>query len=128
MSTQKEIEIFLAKYPPDVRELAFETARMLESALPGAQATVDEPAKLLGYSYGPGYQGVVCTLLVSKSGVKIGVFEGAKLPDPRQLMKGEGKVHRHVPITTIGDLKLPGLKPLLRAALAACRERNKGAI
>ena len=93
--------------------------------LPGAEEILDESAKLLGYGYGPGYKGLVCTLLLSKNGIKLGISHGSELPDPKQLMQGSGKVHRHVPLRTSADLKQPGLKPLLKAALAAWKHRNE---
>jgi hypothetical protein len=74
---------------------------------------------------GPGYKGLVCTLLLSKTGVKIGIARGSELPDPKPLMQGSGKVHRHVQLQTIADLKQPGLKPLLKAALSAWKKRNE---
>jgi hypothetical protein len=40
-------------------------------------------------------------------------------------MQGSGKVHRHVQLRTNNDLKQPGLKPLLEAALAAWKKRNE---
>jgi len=98
---------------------------LLAEALPGATETLDGSAKLLAYGYGPGYKGLVCTLLLSQTGVKLGISRGSKLPDPKQLMQGSGKVHRHVQLRTTADLKQPGLKPLLKAALAAWKKRNK---
>jgi hypothetical protein len=40
-------------------------------------------------------------------------------------MQGSGKVHRHVQLQTIADLKQPGLKSLLEAALSAWKKRNE---
>jgi hypothetical protein len=40
-------------------------------------------------------------------------------------MQGSGKVHRDVRLQTIVDLKQPGLKSLLKAALSAWRKRNE---
>jgi hypothetical protein len=85
---------------------------------------VDGTANLLGYQYGPGYRGLVCTLMLSKTGVKLGIVRGAELPDPKGLLTGSGKVHRHVPLRRVADLEQPGLKPLLKAALQAWRRRN----
>ena len=115
----------MASYPPEVRGLALAARDFVATALPGAEETLDETAKVIGYGYGPGYKGVVCTLLLSKTGVKLGIAHGAALPDPRQLMQGEGKVHRHVPLRTTSDLKQPGLKALLKAALAAWKDRRE---
>ena len=125
MPNQSDIEKFLTGYAAEVRGLALAARDFLAAALPGAEETLDETAKVIGYGYGPGYKGVVCTLLLSKTGVKLGIAHGASLPDPRQLMQGEGKVHRHVPLRTTSDLKQPGLKALLKAALAAWKDRRE---
>ena len=125
MPNAKDIESFLAPYPPEVRDLALAARDFLAKALPGAEEILDESAKLLGYGYGPGYKGLLCTLLLSKNGLKLGISHGSELPDPKQLMQGSGKVHRHVQLQTIADLKQSGLKPLLKAALSAWKKRNE---
>ena len=119
------IEALLAPYPPDVRDVALAARAFLAEVLPGAEETLDESAKLLGYGYGPGYNGLVCALLLSKTGVKLGIARGSELPDPKRLMQRSGKVHRHVQLRTTADLKQSGLKALLKAALAACKKRNE---
>src|SRR5262245_6150042 len=124
MRPQTNIDTFIAAYPPEVRVLIGATRKVLAEAFPGAAETLDESARLLGYSYGPGYKGVVCTLILSRTGVKIGVVRGSELPDPKGLLEGSGKVHRHVALKSPTDLKRPGLKPLLKAALAAWKARN----
>jgi hypothetical protein len=124
MSTSLSVDAFLAAYPEQVRETASAARRLLKAALPGVAETMDESAKLLGYSYGPGYKGDVCTLIMSQTGVKLGIVRGAELPDPRHLMAGTGKVHRHVQLRSVEDVRRPGLNQLLKAALAAWRKRN----
>jgi hypothetical protein len=119
-----EADAFLEAYPDGVRELADAARKALAKALPGAAEGVDKPAKMLRYSYGPGYKGLVCTLLMSKTGVKVGIFRGSELPDPAGLMQGAGKVHRHVQLRTAADLERPELKQLLAAALVAFRART----
>ena len=118
-----DIDVFLAAYPDGVRKLAAAARKALAKALPGAVEGVDKPAKMLRYSYGPGYKGLVCTLFMSKTGVKLGIFRGAELPDPAGLMQGAGKVHRHVELRTDVDLERPELNRLLAAALAAWQQR-----
>jgi len=114
MRDAKDIESFLAQYPPEVSDLALAARDFLAKALPGAEETLDESAKLLGYGYGPGYKGLLCTLLLSKNGIKLAISHGSELPDPKQLMQASGKVHRHVQLRTNNDLKQPGLKRYLR--------------
>ena len=124
MSTS-HIDAFLSAYPAQVQETASAARRLLKEMLPGVAETVDESAKLLGYSYGPGYKGLLFTLIMSQTGVKLGIFRGSELPDPKHLMAGAGKVHRHVQLRSAADIKQPGLKPLMKAALSAWRKRNR---
>jgi hypothetical protein len=118
------LEALLQPYPAEVRTLARAARRWVRLSVPGLDETVDAKARLLGYGYGSGYRGMVCTLILSKGGVKLGLFRGAELPDPTGLLEGSGKVHRHVPLVDAADLRRPGLKPLLRAAARAARART----
>jgi len=121
----KAISNALAGYPDDVEVLALRARDLVLNTLPGASEELDTTGKLIGYGLGPGYTGTVCTLIMSKKGVKIGIVRGATLPDPHGLMGGAGSVHRHVDVRTLADLAQPGLKPLLKTALAAWKERNQ---
>jgi hypothetical protein len=125
MQDKSAIETFLATYPAEVRDLAHAARRMLEEALPNMEETLDESARVIGFGYGPGYKNCVCTLIMSQKGVKIGIAYGATMPDPKKLLRGSGKVHRHVELKSIADLNQPGLKPLVKATLAAWKARTK---
>jgi hypothetical protein len=124
MRSTRKVDTFLVNYPEPVRETIRAAREFLARMLPNAQESVDRSAKLIGYSYGPGYKGLVCTLILSKSGVKLGVARGAELPDPNHLMAGSGKVHRHVQLHSAADLARTGLEQLLKDAVSAWRKRN----
>ncbi len=126
MSASQTVEAFLTTYPEHVRDTASAARQLVKGLLPGISETVDPSAKLLGYSYGPGYKEVVFTLIMSKTGVKLGIVRGSELPDPKHLMAGAGKVHRHVQLRSVDDLKRPGTYQLLKSAVAAWHERNGG--
>jgi hypothetical protein len=117
------IGTLLGAYPEDVQKLARQARKTLREWLPNAVEGVDTSARMFAYSYGPGYKGMVCTLLLSKSGVKLGLVGGAALADPRGLLAGAGKVHRHVQLRAVGDLQQAGLKQLVLGASAACQKR-----
>jgi hypothetical protein len=85
---------------------------------------VDTTARLIAYTCGQGYAGMVCTLIPSRTEVKLGFYRGVDLPDPRHVLEGTGKLHRHVRLRMAADLKKPGLKALLKAAQAAWKHRN----
>lgn len=127
MTPTTEIEKLLAGYPEQVREIAAAARALLKSVLPDVEESADVSAKLIGYGYGPGYKASVCTLILSQKEVKLGVVFGASLPDPKKLMTGAGKVHRHVPLRGPADLERPGLKGLLKAALKAQLARSSQA-
>jgi hypothetical protein len=110
--------------PESVRSLARAARQFLLQALPEAQETIDGSASLVGYGYGRGYKGLVCTLLLSKTGVKLGLAHGAALPDPGHLLEGTGKVHKFVQVRNAGDLRKPDLKALIRAASFAAQQRS----
>jgi len=113
----------LTAYPEKVQTLAREARKLVRAWLPRVKEGEDQAAHMFAYSYGPGYKGVVCTLMLSKTGVKLGIAFGASLPDRHKLLRGEGKVHRHVPLKTIEDLQQPGVRELVAAASDACEQR-----
>ena len=118
-----EADILIGQYDPEIQRLIHAARRTLRVAFPGATETSDPQAHLLGYGYGPGYKGTVATLILSKTGVKIGIPYGSSLPDPTHLVAGEGKVHRHVAIKEPVELEVPALMALLKKAFSAWETR-----
>jgi hypothetical protein len=57
--------------------------------------------------------------------VNLGFNFGALLPDPHGLLRGDGKMIRHVRIAHLADLETPGVRELVRDALAQA-ERPEG--
>ena len=119
-----EADLLIGQYDPEIQKLIHAARHTLRVAFPGASETADQRARLLGYGYGPGYKGTVATLILSKTGVKIGIPFGSSLPDPTHLLAGAGKVHRHVAIEEPAELKAPALRTLLKKALSAWKRRT----
>ena len=119
--TLKEL---LAPYPREVQSLARAARALMMDVLPKVKETVDPTGPYITYAYEPGYKDVVSYITVSKQGVKLGVARGASLPDPKKLLQGSGKSNRHVVIKTPDDLETPGLRQLVRAALAAWKRER----
>lgn len=125
MAATRTVENLLRSYPSDVQALALGARRLIGQLLPKVEESVDSSAPVVGYGYGPGYRGMVCTLILSKSGVKLGLVRGAELEDPRGLLEGSGKVHRYVQLHALADLRKAGLKQLIKAAYGAWQARNE---
>ena len=125
-STAKKnaVEEFFAGYPHSVAQLASALRALILQSIPGAQEILDGSARVVGYGLGTGYKKTVRAIIMSKKGVKLGLADGALLADPKGLLAGAGKRHRHVAFETLADLKRPGVKPLLEACYAAWRART----
>ena len=114
----------IAPYPPQVQVLAQATRAFMLELLPKVTETVDSTGPYITYGYASGYDGVVSYITVNQKGVKLGVAGGISLPDPKGLLQGSGKSNRHVVITTPADLRVAGLRQLVRAALARWKKEH----
>lgn len=119
----RTFEELLASYSRQVQTLARRTRALVLELVPDAEESVDGSGPYIGYGYGSGYKGTICTIIVSKTGVKLGLVRGATLPDPKRLLEGSGKVHRHLLVNTADDLRKPGVRQLVLAAVSAWRKR-----
>lgn len=114
----RSFEAAVAPYGPDVQALAFVARRTLTDLLPGATEIVDSAAAVVSYGYGTGYKGMICTLILSKAGVKLGIVNGAKLSDPDNVLEERGKAHKYIPLRTAEDLTRPAVHRLIAEARA----------
>jgi hypothetical protein len=125
--TDQAIDDLLQLYPPEVRELALATRAFLLRLIPKAIETVDVKSKVIGIGFGTGYKDLICTLILAKGWVTLGIARGAGLPDPDKLLEGSGKVHRHVKLKSESDLKSPALAALVKASLANWKSKRESA-
>ncbi|HKP36014.1 MAG TPA: DUF1801 domain-containing protein [Pyrinomonadaceae bacterium] len=112
-----EFDDLLSAYPDTVQETARAARKFILETVPQALEMVDAPARVIGYGQSANYKDLICTIILSKSGVKLGIVGGAALPDPNGLMEGAGKKHRYVVLDTAADLKRPGLKQLIKGVV-----------
>jgi hypothetical protein len=117
----------LSTHSDSVRRLAQSTRRLLREWLPSVEETIDSSGPYAFYGYSPGYKGMICSIIVSKSGVKLGLVDAIDLDDPHKLLEGAGKRHRHIVIEEPADLQKPGVRELVRANAAAWRDRQSKA-
>jgi hypothetical protein len=124
-NASRTFEELVRSYPADVEALASAARQSLRKWLPRVEESVDATIALIGYGYGPGYRGVVCTLILSKSGVKLGLVRGSELADPHGLLEGSGKVHKYIQLRAASDLRKPGVRELVKATHVAWKERTQ---
>ena len=114
---QDNVNNFLSHYSDEVRTNAEKVREVLLSILPGITEQVDLPAKMIAYCYRQKYSDMVCVIIPSKKGLKLGFSRGIELPDPDKLLEGTGKISRYIVIASEKQIKSAALKKLIVSAL-----------
>ena len=116
----------LGRYSEAVQKLALAARQLILEEAPEAGEFVYEVytiADHFGFTERPSDAFVFTT--THAKWVNLGFNFGAALPDPHELLRGDGKLIRHVRIAEAGDLDQPGVRELVRAAIAEA-ERPEG--
>ena len=121
---QDNINNFLSNYSDEVRTNAQKLREMLLSTLPDIIEQVDLPAKMIAYCYGQKYSDMICVVIPSKKGLKLGFSRGVELPDPDKLLEGTGKISRYVVITSEKQIKSAAIKKLVINAFELYSQRH----
>ena|SRR5665213_3218254 len=124
MATNTEIDNFLSSYSDEVFSSALKLREVVSKSLPDIIEQIDIPAKMIAYCYGQKYVELICVIIPSKKGLKLGFNRGTELPDPEHLLEGTGKISRYVQIKSDAQIKSPALKKLLSNALALYRQKT----
>jgi hypothetical protein len=118
-----KISHFLANYNEHVYTHAIALRAVILATLPNIIEQLDVPAKMVAYCYGQKYAELICILIPSKKGLKLGFYRGIDLSDPHHLLEGTGKISRYVEIKNDEQIQSPELKALLESALEAYKKR-----
>jgi hypothetical protein len=119
----ERLKIFLANYDKPIVNQVMKLRKVLSANLPGIIEQVDLPARMIAYVYGQKYSEMICTLIPSKTGVKLGFYMGLNLPDPEHILEGTGKISRYVQIKSDEIIESPAVKSLVINALEAYKKR-----
>ena len=119
VTTEKQIDEFLSQYDEQVFVNALKLRKILLANLPGIIEQLDIPARMIAYCYGQKYAELICVIIPSKKGLKLGFNRGTELPDPDSLLEGTGKISRYVVVKSSEQIKSKALKKLIENALAA---------
>ncbi len=117
------INDFLSTYSEEVFTKTLKLREVLLASFPGIIEQVDIPAKMIAYCYGQKYAQLICTIIPSKKGLKLGFNRGTELPDPDKLLEGTGKMSRYVEIRNAEQINSPAMRKLIESALKAYQKR-----
>ncbi len=123
MNEEKSVAIFLSQYDDKVYSNALILREILFANLPGIIEQTDISARMIAYCYGQKYTELICTILPSKKGLKLGFNHGVDLPDPYDLLNGSGKISRFIEIISPEQISSTEIKDLIVNALKAYKQR-----
>jgi hypothetical protein len=92
----------------------------MRKLLPGAVQLVYDNWNGLVIGFGPterASDAVVSILLLPDHVTLCFIQDAPSLPDPEGLLQGSGKVVRHIKLLSAGDLDLPAIRALVKAAV-----------
>jgi len=123
MASNNTIDHFLSQYDEQVFRRALMLREVLLKNLPNIIEQLDVPAKMIGYCYGQKYVELICVIIPSKKGLKLGFNRGTELHDPDKLLQGNGKISRYVEIKSEEQVKSKAIKNLLADALILYKQK-----
>ena len=124
MKENELLKIFLGNYDKPIVGQVMKLREVISANLPGIIEQVDLPARMIAYVYGQKYSDMICTIIPSGRGLKIGFYRGVDLPDPENILEGTGKISRYVRILSEKQIESHALKALLLKALEAYKKRS----
>lgn len=114
MSKNPTVDEWLEQFPSDRQAIIRALMAAARQNMPGAHEFIYHDA--VGYSVNDSPFDRVCYIAPQNKGyVNFGFFFGAGIPDPKQLLEGEGKRIRHVKIRSVDEAKSLALEKLIRA-------------
>lgn len=116
-----QIASFLAKYTPRMSATASDARARMRKRVPGGIEFVYDNYNALVFGFGPTERpsDAVLSLAIFPEWVTLCFLKGAKLSDPRKLLKGDGKIVRNIRLSSPAELEDPDIEKLISAAIAA---------
>jgi len=120
-ATEQQIAGFLAKYTPEIVAFATDARKRMRKDVPGGVEFVYDNYNALVFGYGPSDRPseAVLSLALMPQWVTLCFLKGAKLSDPKKLLKGGGNIVRNIRLTAPEHLEDPDVHRLVSDAIAA---------
>jgi hypothetical protein len=119
MTPARSFDRFLARYSPEIRAAAKASLAKMRRLLPGAVEFVYDNYNALVIGFGPSERPseALFSLACYPRWVTLFFLDGADLVDPAGLLKGDGKIVRHIRLETPDVLDDPAVRALMAQAL-----------
>jgi hypothetical protein len=117
-TAEAELERMIGRFSPAVAALGRELIARMRARIPQAYAMVFD-THAFGVGFGPREtaSGVFASVVLYQRWASLFLFKGALLDDPAGLLRGSGRMIRHVRMTEIADFDRPEIEDLIAQAL-----------
>jgi hypothetical protein len=122
-SPRQQLDTFIDRYKDDVAAAARGALRHLKRRVPGATQIVYDNYNALAIGFGPSERAseVVLSIALYPRWVSLFFLQGAGLPDPRKLLKGQGTRVRHIVLDSPDLIASTEVDVLIGEALRAAK-------
>ena len=116
----RQLANLISRFDPTTRKIARISRAVLRRRFATAVELVYENFHALAISYSPTEEMADCivSLTINPMGARVTFFRGAELPDPAQILEGEGDQTRFIRLQTDGTVARPEVLALIDAAIA----------
>jgi len=120
---ERDLQCFIDKFTPEIATLARDCLKKMRTKLPGTVQLVYDNYNALVIGFGPSERAseAIFSIVLYPRWVTLFFLQGAGLPDPNNLLKGSGKVVRHIVLAAAADLDKPAIRGLMTVALNRAR-------
>jgi hypothetical protein len=110
---------FIAKFDPKIGALTRAALARMRKRLPGATRIVYDNYNALAIGFSPTERtsDTIFSIAVFPRWISLFFFNGTELTDPQRLLKGNGKMARHIVLDTPALLDTPAVRALIAEAL-----------
>ena len=118
-SSEARLEEFIDKYTPEIAALMRACRAKMQAMVPGAVELVYDNYNALVIGFGPSERASEAPLSIAAYPWWVNLFflDGVGLPDPKKILKGNGKVVRNITVKDAGELDRPEVRALIKEAL-----------
>ena len=119
LTPAKQLDRFISAYKPAIAATARGAVKKMRTTLPGAVVFVYDNYNALVIGFGPTERpsDAICSIALYPRWVNLFFLDGATLPDPDKLLKGQGSRVRRLVLADADDLHRPAVRALIAAAV-----------
>jgi hypothetical protein len=123
---KQDFDKLLANYTEDIQELSTDLRELIIEFYPDIFEKVHFGWKVANYSLGEIKVDNFCYIMPKKDNVSLGFPRATELKDEQSKLEGTGKMHRHIKLEAIEDIRSDYIIDLIHQAAILATESNNG--